>query len=533
LNCEPLLLHINKMAVFEERNNRKGKNTVEYISLRMNFKSLTDTLQYNLPVVAAVLFSKSLIPTPEISGCSEKYEKASKLMTIVLSTVESDTKAYKTFVDALTELGEDKIVETLTASKDLNAPPTASNYEVPSFMKRSPNPHSPSSNGNSLDQSLASKGSLPNQSPAVSKSKSNDSYASEKDSAFNEDQSIISSVHDEDYQHIGAEGSDNAEDGSGSGSFADALPAVMATSDANLDSNEYEFSSPINFLAPSDNDEGLNVSTHYLPTPVTAMASSDGLTNSKPVYAQSGTDSYYGYLSEKASMEKIQKQQEAEIGCLRKQDSLKADELMKLKGNMERASLEQDRILKEKDDMILKLQKDHKYKDEVIAKLEIDKAKIETQMSELEQEYQGVKDRQMEMLKQFKEKEARLKQELEDVKKSEEKAVNDRQKIEKELIEIKFEREREMRKLELRNHELEKIELKLHSEIEKQKVKKEKEIAEKDKEIAEKDKAFAEQGTLLANSQKELAEKEKKNLEMKVEELEKKIGSMQMNEHSQ
>ena len=458
------------MAVYEGRIGRKGKNTVEYLTLQKNFKYLAEKLQHDLPVVVAELFSRGVIPSPKVSDSTDKFEKASNLMEIVLSAVESDAKVYKTFLDSLDTLGKIDIVETLTDYKDLQAPPTAAYQEVPSFMIDSQKPHLPRRIEDSFHESQpsASKRNLPDHSTGFAKSKSNESNASGKDSAFSEDQSLFS-TNDEDYQNL--EGvPDKAKDNTSS-----SIDHPMSTSAADLDTDASDWSSPINFSTPNSHEEA-STSSSYLTT-VKAVASSEELSNSKPVYGPTNVAVDYSHRYERAAMEMENKQQKAEIECLKEQRDLKDEELRKVKDDKQKALMEQDRIVKEKDDKILKLQKDHKCKDELIAKLESDKDKIKTEMSELEQKCQKAIDMQKEaeqktalVLEQFREKEALLMKE-----------VHERELIEKELIELKFEREQEMRKLEQRKHELEKIELQLRSEIEKQKIEKDEKLLRKTK----------------------------------------------------
>ena len=517
------------MAVYERVS--QGKSTVEYLTLRENFKYLAENLQHNLSVVAAELFSENLILSPETPNGSDKFEKASKLLTIVLSAVESNARYYKAFISSLDKLGLSVIVKTLTASKDLQAPPTAASNEVPSFMKESQKPRT-SRNEDSFhqSQSSASKRNLPDHSTGVATSKSNESNASGKDSAFSEDQSLLS-INDEDYQN--SEGlPDKVKDNTSSSINQ---PVSMSATDLDADDSDW---GPINFSTPNSHEE-VSGSSSY-PTTFKAVASSEDLTNSKPVYGLTNVKVDYSHRYEMVTMEKENKQQKAEIECLKKQHDLKDEEFRKVQEDKQKAL----RIVKEKDDMILKLHKDRKCKDELIAKLESDKDKIKTEMSELEQKCQKAMDMQKEaeqrtslVSEEFKKKEALLMKELNDVKDKEEKALHERELIEKKLIKLKLEKEREMRKLEQRNHQLEKTEVQLRSKIEKQKIEKDRDNEKQKREIAEKDKAFAEQGVLLANSQKELAENkqklaenDKKNLEVEVEELKKKLHSMQMKE---
>ena len=514
--------------------------------MRENFKYLAENLQHNLPVVAAELFSNSLIPSPVMSNSSDQFEKASNLVAVILSTVESDARSYKSFIGSLDKLGHSDIVKTLTASKDLQAPPTAAYNEVPSFMKESQKPRTSRRNEDSSyrSQPSASKRNLPDHSTGVAKSKSNESNTSGKDSAFSEGQSLLS-INDDDYQNIEAGGLlEDVEDSSSS-----PINYPVGTPGANLDASPSDWNSPIVFSTPSDNNMEQNPSSSTFQATFNAVATSEQVVNSTRVYSSQITAaSYYSHQSEKATVEKIQKQQEAEIECWKFKHDLKDEELRKLKEDKQKALLEQDRIVKEKDNKILKLQEDHEYKDMLIAKLESDKDKIKTEMSELEQKCQKAIDMQkiaeqktLLVLEQYKEKEALLVKELNDVREIKEKAVHERELIKNELIELKLEKEQEMRKLERRNHELEKIELQLRAEIEKQKAEKDREIEkqkiEKDREIAEKDKAFAEQGTKLANSQKELAEskqklaeKRQKDLEVEMEKLKKQMDSIQMKE---
>jgi len=109
-------LRINKTNKPYRMAGRKGKNTVEYSALKKNFSYLAENLQHDLPKVAAELFSSSLIPSPVLPSCSYQLEKASHLLTIVLSSVESDARNFKTFVASLEELGYREIAMTLPAS---------------------------------------------------------------------------------------------------------------------------------------------------------------------------------------------------------------------------------------------------------------------------------------------------------------------------------------------------------------------------------------------------------------------------------
>ena len=489
------------MAVCEERTSRKGKSTVEYLALRENFKYLAENLQHNLPVVAAELFSNSLIPSPVMSNSSDQFEKASNLVAVILSTVESDARSYKAFIGSLDKLGHSDIVKTLTASKDLQAPPTAAYNEVPSFMKESQKPRTSRRNEDSSyrSQPSASKRNLPDHSTGVAKSKSNESNASGKDSAFSEDQSLLS-INDEDYQNIEAGGLlEDTEDSSSS-----LINHPVGTPGANPDASPSDWNSPIVFSTPSDNNMEQNPSSSTFQATFNSVATSEQVVNSTHVYSSQITAaSYYSHQSEKAVMEKIQMQHKLDIACLQRQLVLKDEELGALK-----------KALWEKDDVISKLQKEQRSKDEIIANLVCEKTKIKSRNIDLEKKSRRAAAMQKEaeqkasiLMQQFKETEARLQKELDDIKKREEKAVIERQAIENKLMAVKYESEQELRKLERRNHELEKIEL------------------EKDREIAEK-------STQLANSRTELAESKQENAEMKLAELEKRFDSMQIKKKS-
>ena len=108
---------------------------MEYFTL--NFKYLSENLQHKLSLVVAELFSNSLILS--IYVFLSKFDEALKLMTNILSAVESDVKD---FIDSLDELGLGGFVKT-----------------------------HPSSKNGSLFYQPASKENLPSQSHSVSKLK--------------------------------------------------------------------------------------------------------------------------------------------------------------------------------------------------------------------------------------------------------------------------------------------------------------------------------------------------------------------------
>ena len=101
-----------------------GTCTPEYIAFRKNFSKLTDGILQAVPQVAAKAFDHSLITSQNLSDAKneskDKYVRASDLLQILLSKIQSDEKFFETILNILSSMPElDHLKELLLDSKSV------------------------------------------------------------------------------------------------------------------------------------------------------------------------------------------------------------------------------------------------------------------------------------------------------------------------------------------------------------------------------------------------------------------------------
>ena len=101
-----------------------GTRTPEYIAFRKNFSKLTEGILQAVPQVAAKAFDHSLITSQNLTDAKNeskgKYDRASDLLQILLSKIQSDEKFLGTILNILSSMPElDHLKELLLDSKSV------------------------------------------------------------------------------------------------------------------------------------------------------------------------------------------------------------------------------------------------------------------------------------------------------------------------------------------------------------------------------------------------------------------------------
>ena len=459
------------MAVCKQK--RTGKNTAEYHVVKEHYSDLVSELQHNLLTAAAEFFSCYLIPDTEVENANNQaaklFSRATSLMMVVLSSIEHDPTKFVTLTSTLQKVGLSHIASRLTTSMREHCNPTGELNEIPSDVTDSqdsrqanggvPPPTRSSATFQEVQHQDSSEGGV------VLKSTSRGGEASVKDLAYSDDQSVFTT--DGDFHGSG--------DTSGpvDGCSIHTLPV------AGIDD---ESCAPVELSARRVNLEDSNERVV-----VTPSGSFTLLDHGSEAYRR-----HHQYQMEIANLEKVKKQQEAEIDCLKVQHNLKDSELSRLRGEMGKKSEEIYRIVKERDDTIEKLKSDQAEKDSLIERLRIEKADIEARICGLKKECaEAVKnqkiaeERAAAVEKEFEEKEKSLNKQLEELREKECKMLLELQTIKTKLAEANGEKLKEMQELKDRNHELELIEAKLQYEVKNQELLKEMELMKTQKELAE------------------------------------------------
>ena len=468
------------MAVCEKK--RTGKNTPEYHVVKEHYSDLVSELQYNLLTVAAEFFSCYLIPDTEVQNANnqalESFSRATNLMMVVLSSIEHDPTKFVTLTSTLQKVGLSDIASRLTTSMEEHYNPTGKSDEIPSYVRDSQDRKQANGGVPPPTRSSATFQEVQHQdssdSGVVLKSTSSGGEASVKDSAYSDDQSVFTT--DGDFHGSG--------DTSGpvDGCSIHTLPVAGIDEEA---------------LAPVEQSaRGANLEDSNEKVVVTSSGSFT-------MILDHGSEAYrrhHQYQMEIATLEKVMKQQEAEIDCLKVQHNLKESELSRLRDEMGKKSEEKDRIVKERDDTIEKLKSDQAEKDSLIERLRIEKADIEVRICGLKKERaEAVKnqkiaeERAAAVEKEFREKERSFNKQLEELREKEYKMLLELQTIKTKVAEVNCEQLKVMMELKDRIHELELSEVKLRYEVknrdllikEMELMKTQKELAESRQECAE------------------------------------------------
>ena len=468
------------MAVLERK--KKGKTTVEYVTIQSHYRELTSHLQHNIVDAAAEFYSKSLIPSavkdkvnnPSLSD----YQKSSMVVSAVHSAVEFNSSNYHTFTASLVEIGSDSVVKNMSDTFQSQSV-TNSNYDTEQATN-----NVSSTNQNSSGDSASS----------VSKSKSCETNCSE-DSAYEDGDLSSPSLGGEQYNS-------EAIDLSKSSEYEDACE------------NSNRFDSPIEFSPPSAEDS----SNLFKPIEqsVTNKQSSEEIVSGKSFQgvnpnAMAHYEHFYQYQNEKSIHKEIVSQLEADIECWRTKHDLKERELNDLR---EKITLREQKVHS--------LEKEHAFKDETICNLKSKQSELEHELAELHKKFVeaerkkvATESKVLAATQQFAEREEELKIQLAELREMNKKEILARQNIEKELTQLQYAKLKETAELTQKNNELEKIEIQLLSKLREQELMNNEAIAVKDKLIAEKEKELAESRQQVA--EQKLAELQRQLEHMKLE----------------
>ena len=472
---------------------RTGKNTIEYLVVKEHYSDLVSNLQHNVPEVAAVFFSCCLILKGDVQKANnssvDEYVRASNLAMVVLTGIDQNPATVDTLISALRKVGRNDFASRLTKSLTKLKPSNVRDSQDRRQANGGP-PPTQSSATFQAGQRQASSGS-----GVVLNSKSTGSEASMMDSAYSDGQSTFTT--DGDFHESKDE--EVKENNSELLHGPTSTPPPTEVDD--------DVSAPVEQSASGANPEDGNKNEL-----VTSSRSSFTMFE----LGSEASRQHNQYQRDIASLENVVKQREAELDSLKSEHSAKESELCQLKKEMCETQEENDRKVIERDGIIKKLKSDQADKDELIERLRSAKANIEARICELKDKCaEAVKnqkiaeERAATVEEEFKEKEISLNKQLEELKEKEEKALLELQTIKTKLAEAKCEKLKEMQELKGRNHELEKIEIQLRSEMDKRELVREKEVAEKKAQLME--------------TQKELAESRQKCAELELEAFRKKF----------
>ena len=466
------------MAVFERK--KKGKTTVEYVTLQLHYGELTNHLQHNIVAAAAEFYSKSLIPSAvkdQVNNPSfSDYQKSSLVVSAVHSAVEFNSSNYHTFTASLAEIGSGSVVKNMFAT-----------FQSQSVINPNYDTEQATNNVSSTNQN-----SPGDSSSSVSKFKSCETNCTE-DSAYVYGDLSSSSPGGEHHNNEATNLSENSE-------YEDARE------------NSNRLNSPIEFN-PEENSS--NFPKPIEQTAIANKLSSEEIVSGKSFQgvnpnAMAHSEHLYQHLNEKAVHKKIVSQLEAEIECWRTKHDLKERELNDL---LEKITLREQKVHS--------LEKDHAFKDEIIHNLKTKQSELEHELAELHKKYVEAKKNQADAeskviaATQTFTREEELKVQIAELKEINEKEILARQNIEKEQTQLECATLKQTAELTQKINELEKIEIQLQSKLREQELMNNGAIAVKDKLIAEKEKELAESRQQVA--EQKLAEVQRELKHMKLE----------------
>ena len=99
----------------------KGAQTCHYRAVRKHYSDLVVQLEFNLTEIASKFFCKSLISLSElqeVTASRASYENATKLVTNILTKIESDIKFCYILIDVLENSGLRDIADQIERSRE-------------------------------------------------------------------------------------------------------------------------------------------------------------------------------------------------------------------------------------------------------------------------------------------------------------------------------------------------------------------------------------------------------------------------------
>ncbi len=97
---------------------KSGKTTSEYLTVKKHFNDLASHIQHNLCKTAAEFYSHSLIHSMDYAynSSQSEFERASDVVSAILSAIELDAGNYKIFFASLDNLGYSMMTKILTST---------------------------------------------------------------------------------------------------------------------------------------------------------------------------------------------------------------------------------------------------------------------------------------------------------------------------------------------------------------------------------------------------------------------------------
>jgi len=484
----------------------KGTRSPEYVVVQGHFYNLVSLFQDSLSQLATQFYSVKLISSIEYDnalGNQPAFDRAASTLRSIQKRIEYETKWYCKFVEAMDQF---PFLEDLVKKIESDFKRERETCEREFVPGKLPDVN----NGMHRQRSFSD-------SNVFSRSKSGSSNNSDKDSAYFEPLSLANADDNNEFEDLGSQSVsrknsrilDRAQSmygggalvlaGHGSGVTFEVPPSEPTSSDENstwvTDSSKARGHGQAEIVAPA------------------SSISERSINRACPQHSH--------FQLKICSLEKVKSELEITIQYLKKEHIIKESDLLKQKDVVSTKLKVQQGLVKDRENIIENLKADQDIKDTQIKDLRKKKEDLEDRIKVLKQERDKAKEnveaaeqRVVAVEKEFKKREQDLLKELETVKKSEGEAVIKLNAIKQQLAEAMLVKEKERSEYREKNHELEKKQLVLESEIKHQELSHAKELAEKE--------------TQLAKTKEDLAESKTRCMEMKVEAMNKEMEALKL-----